>query len=201
VTSQPKYAQAAALIRAQIEQGALRPGQPVPSGAALARATGYSVLTCRKALRELVADGILVPGHSVNARPHVAVAPSTVEERNRSSASRVLSSSLAALRRSAGLGQRELATRVGVSITTVGHAETGRLWQGRGFWERTDKVLDANGELLRLHDAYRAASAPTQPGDAMEPSLDTPAMKLSALVSVTITWADGCSTTVYPPRS
>jgi hypothetical protein len=46
-----------------------------------------------------------------------------------------------------------------VSVTTVGHAETGRLWQSRHFWEQADAVLGADGDLLRRHDAFRAASA------------------------------------------
>ena len=53
------------------------------------------------------------------------------------------------------------------SVTTVGHAETGRTWQARYFWENCDKALDAHGELLRLHDAYRAATTadPAPPPD------------------------------------
>lgn len=202
MTGQRKYAQVAAIIRAEIAQGVLRPGQPAPSGAALARITGFSVLTCRRALRQLIADGVLVSGHSANARPRVAVAESSANERNRATASRVLSSSLATLRRSAGLSQPELAALVEVSVTTVGHAETGRLWQGRGFWERADKVLDANGELLRLHDAYRASSTQMHADDVPESrSTEAPVIIVSALSSVTITWVDGSSTTVCPPSS
>jgi hypothetical protein len=33
------------------------------------------------------------------------------------------------------------------------HAETGRLWQSREFWEKADAALAADGELARLHDA------------------------------------------------
>src|SRR5271168_5143281 len=68
----PKYARVAAAVRGQIADGTLRPGQPAPSGAALSRATGYSTLTCRRALRVLIADGVLVPGASASARPRVA---------------------------------------------------------------------------------------------------------------------------------
>ena len=67
----PKYAQLAARIRAQIADGLLLPGEPAPSGAALARVTGYSVLTCRRALRTLIKEGVLVPGTSPGARPRV----------------------------------------------------------------------------------------------------------------------------------
>ena len=38
----PKYKQVAARIRAQIAAGLLVPGEAAPSGAALARVTGYS---------------------------------------------------------------------------------------------------------------------------------------------------------------
>jgi hypothetical protein len=65
---------------------------------------------------------------------------------------------LAARRRAYGATQLEFAAIVGVSVTTVGHAETGRLWQSRDFWERADKALGACGQLLRLHDDYRAAT-------------------------------------------
>jgi hypothetical protein len=34
-----------------------------------------------------------------------------------------------------------------VSLTSVGHAETGRLWQSLRFWEHVDKGLSAGGEL------------------------------------------------------
>ena len=57
-----KYEQAAAIVRAQITDGTLKPGQPAPSGDALARLTGFSTLTCRKALRTLIRDGVLTPG-------------------------------------------------------------------------------------------------------------------------------------------
>ncbi len=156
----PKYARVAAAVRGQIADGTLRPGQPAPSGAALSRVTGYSTLTCRRALRLLIADGVLTPGPSRNARPRVAGPPQPPAERDLAAAARDLATGLAARRRANGLTQPELAGRVGVSVTTVGHAETGRLWQSRQFWERADAVLGAGGDLLRLHDAYREAGAP-----------------------------------------
>jgi hypothetical protein len=155
----PKYARVAAAIRSQVADGTLRPGQPAPSGAALSRVTGYSTLTCRRALRLLIAEGVLAPGPSRNARPRVAGPPQLPAERDLAAAARDLSAGLAARRRANGLTQPELAARVGVSVTTVGHAETGRLWQSREFWERADAVLGAGGELLRRHDAYREAGA------------------------------------------
>ena len=160
----PKYARVAAAVRGQIADGTLRPGQPAPSGAALSRVTGYSTLTCRQALRLLIADGVLTPGPSRNARPRVAGPPQPPAERDLAAATRDLATGLAARRRAHGLTQPELAARAGVSVTTVGHAETGRLWQSREFWERADAVLGAGGDLLRLHDAYReAARGPAGP--------------------------------------
>ena len=158
----PKYLRVAAAIRRQIADGSLRPGQPAPSGAELSRAFGFSTLTCRKALRRLIADGLLVPGPSRNARPRVADPQAPDLDRDLADAARALSAGLAARRHAAGLTQAELAALAGVSVTTVGHAETGRTWQSRRFWERTDAALRSAGDLLRLHDAYRAASSPQQ---------------------------------------
>jgi len=152
---QPKWARVAAAVRGQIADGTLRPGQAAPSGAALSRLTGYSTLTCRRALRALVADGVLIPGPSRNARPRVAGGAAPRAERDLAVAARNLSAGLAARRRAAGLTQPELSRLACVSVTTVGHAETGRLWQSRRFWDRVDAVLGAHGELLRLHDVYR----------------------------------------------
>jgi DNA-binding transcriptional regulator YhcF (GntR family) len=202
----PKWAQVASSIRAQIADGSLAPGQPAPSGAALARVTGYSVLTCRRALRTLINDGVLVPGNSPNARPRVS-GPSTRHEQARADATRALSASLARHRRIAGLTQQQLAHLAGASMTTIGHAETGRLWQSRDFWERADRAVSAGGELLALHDAHRGAKA--SPDDMAT----GPAVRLGCgaeagagveipdrVACVTITWADGTVTTVYSPR-
>ena len=165
----PKYARVAAAVRGQIADGTLRPGQPAPSGAALSRVTGYSTLTCRRALRVLIADGVLIPGPSRNARPRVAGPAQLPAERDLASAARALAAALATRRRASGLTQPQLAGRVGFSVTTVGHAETGRLWQSRRFWERADVILGAGGNLLRLHDAYREASASGAAGTAAAP--------------------------------
>jgi GntR family transcriptional regulator len=155
----PKWARVAAAVRGQIADGTLRPGQPAPSGAALSRVTGYSTLTCRRALRALVEDGVLIPGPSRNARPRVGGGVRPRAERDLAAAARALSAGLAARRRAVGLTQPELARHAAVSVTTVGHAETGRLWQSRRFWDTVDAALGAHGDLLRLHDAYREAAA------------------------------------------
>ena len=99
-----------------------------------------------------------------------------------------------------------------MSVTTIGHAETGRLWQSRRFWELADKGVDAGGELLALHDAYRAAGVPADPATAPEglrretsaPTTSCREIAVAAsapVTSVTITWADGAVTTVYPPET
>jgi hypothetical protein len=99
---------AADLVRGMIADGMLNPGAPVPSGAALARKTGFCALTCRQALGTLLADGTLTRGVSPTARLRVA-------QRGRAGADdgdalRVtLSRSLAGRRRAAGMTQPELA--------------------------------------------------------------------------------------------
>ncbi|HEY0935863.1 MAG TPA: helix-turn-helix domain-containing protein [Trebonia sp.] len=223
----PKYARVAAAVRQQVADGTLRPGQPAPSGAELSRATGYSTLTCRRALRELIVEGILIPGASANARPRVAGGPQRPAERDLAAASRALSAGLAARRRANGLTQPGLAGLAGVSVTLVGHAETGRLWQSRQFWERADAVLGAGGELLGLHNAYReagtvkerqpageewpeaaAADPAPVPGETGPPAGASAARDFwqegtgpAGLARVTIVWTDGTVTTVHPPQT
>src|ERR1700685_3514191 len=137
----PKCRRVAAVIRRQIADGPLRPGQPAPSGAELSRAFGFSTLTCRKALRALIAEGLLGPGPSRNARPRAADPQAPDLERDLAHAARARSAGLAAKRHAAGLTQAELAALAGVSVTTVGHAETGRTWQSPRLWERADARL------------------------------------------------------------
>jgi DNA-binding transcriptional regulator YhcF (GntR family) len=192
----PKYLRVAAAIRQQIEDGTLRPGQPAPSGAELSRDFGFSTLTCRKALRRLIADGLLVPGPSPNARPRVADPQAPELERDVAEAARALSAGLAEHRHAAGLTQSELAAQAGVSVTTIGHAETGRTWQSRRFWERADAALQAAGDLLRLHDVFRAASSPAHPGAASGAAWPDPATplwshaRIGPAVAAAIGWPD-----------
>ena len=198
MTPAPKYAQAAALVRAQVADGTLKPGEAAPSGAQLARLTGFSPLTCRRALRTLISDGILVPGLSANARPRIAAPGETAP----AGAARLLSRTLSALRRANGLDQPALARITGYTVTTIGHAETGRLWQARDFWVKADLALAAGGELARLHDAYRAEAAgpaevTAQPA-AVPPSAGTAAAVPVWLAGVTLHWSDGTVTTVGP---
>jgi DNA-binding GntR family transcriptional regulator len=145
--TQAKYHRAADLVRAQINSGKLIPGGPAPSGAGLARLTGYSTLTCRKALQTLIKEGVLVPGTSPNSRPRV---PSRGNDQNalaQAHAARTLAKALAARRNAAKLTQPDLASITNLSVTSIGHAETGRLWQSRRFWIVMDEALKARGEL------------------------------------------------------
>jgi DNA-binding transcriptional regulator YhcF (GntR family) len=184
----PKYKRVAAVIRGQIADGTLPPGAPAPSGAALARATGYSSLTCRRALRDLIADGTLAPGASRNARPRVPVA--SRDDQALARARRALSRALAGHRRAAGLTQPQLAGLIGLSVTTVGHAETGRTWQARPFWELADKALNADGEILRLHDAYRAAEVPASAAEGADARPRSAASPVAAIESPAATMAE-----------
>src|ERR1700749_1259735 len=111
----PKYAQVAALVRAQVADGTLRPGEAAPSGARLARLTGFSVLTCRKGLRLLIREGLLSLGASPAARLRVSVPGGARGD----GAARALSRGLAARRHACGLTQPALSALVGVSVTTI----------------------------------------------------------------------------------
>jgi hypothetical protein len=185
----PRYRQAAALVRARIAAGDLAPGEPAPSAAALARATGFAALTCRKAINSLIKDGILAPGPSPNARPRVAGPRNSGQP----AAARDLSAALAARRHAAGLTQKELADLIGCSVTTVGHAETARTWQSRRFWEHADKTLNAGGELLALHDRHRAPVVPPDPAADPETAPVPP-----TLVRIVLVWSDGSTTFALP---
>ena len=191
---------AARLVRGKIADGTLRPGAPVPSAAALAREAGYAPVTCLAALRALLADGTLARGPSRGARLRVAPPPGQRGAPAGELGQR-LSRELAARRRAAGLTQAELAKMLAVSVTTVGHAETGRLWQARRFWERADGVLLAGGALLRLHEQYLAAAVAGRP-EAARAAPAPPALPASVSISpcgVTVTWPDGTTTVARPP--
>ena len=201
---------AADAVRGMIADGTLSPGSTAPSGAALARKTGFCTLTCRQALRALLADGTLARGVSATARLRVAQ-PGGAGAGNADALRAALSNALAGRRRAAGLTQPELAGKLEVSVTTLGHAETGRTWQGRSFWLRADLRLGAAGDLLRLYDRYKASEcpAPEEAGDA-EPEEPAPAAQAAPVLpaSVTITpagvsiiWSDGTQTLARPPGS
>ena len=198
--------QVEALVRGRIADGSLKPGVMSPSGPELAKETGFSARTCQAALRMLVFEGFLTRA-TRTARPRVAGGgqPGAGEE---------LSRSLAVLRRAAGLTQQELAGKLGASVTTVGHAEQGRLGHSRRFWERADAALGAGGGLLALHDAWRedlaaSAMAPRTAAEAAPdppPGTDAvPALPGGIIITlpcdpvpVTVRWGDGSVTTMRP---
>jgi hypothetical protein len=70
------------------------------------------------------------------------------------------------VRHASGLTQPALSALTGYSVTTIGHAETGRLWQSRDFWEKTDLTLTAGGKLTRPHDDWTYSARP-RPCDAL----------------------------------
>jgi DNA-binding transcriptional regulator YhcF (GntR family) len=191
------------LVKGMIADGTLKPGAPMLSGAALAREAGCHLVTCQAALRALLADGTLARGPSRGARLRVAPprgAPAADAETLR----QALSRGLAARRRAAGLRQAELAKQLGVSVTSVGHAETGRLWQSGGFWRQADGLLLAGGALLRLHEEYQAAVVGPAPASPPETTCAAPVPVLPVNVAitpdgVTVTWPDGTETVARPP--
>ena len=64
-TNDPRaYIRMAALIRAQIAEGTLQPGDPTPSVYRLVQDHGHARQTCAKALRLLVDEGLAhrIPG-------------------------------------------------------------------------------------------------------------------------------------------
>jgi Helix-turn-helix domain len=156
------------------------------------------------ALRALAADGTLTRGVSAGAR--LRVAQSGMGAAFDAEALRAaLSKALAGRRRAEGLTQPDLAAMLGVSVTTVGHAETGRVWQSRDFWRDADHLL--GGGLLDLYDTYQAARPAAAPETAGRAAAEEPAPALPVLpASVTITpdgvavvWPDGTKTLARPP--
>jgi DNA-binding XRE family transcriptional regulator len=210
--------QVAGLIRARIVNGDLKPGAVVPFAPELARETGAGLRTCQAALLALLGEGIITRV-SPRSRPRVAGGGPPGCERE-------LAQALAGLRRRAGLEQRELAGILGVSVTTVGHAETGRLWQARPFWEGADAGLDAGGALLARYDAWQsdraleagrallarreearaAAGEPAAPAEGEAPEAPAARGAPGGVVitlpcdpaPVTIRWGDGTVTTMRP---
>lgn len=192
-----KSDQVADLIRARIADGSLRAGMYVPSSRELAKETGFAVVTCRSGLLRLFREGALMQ-MARNTRYRVAGAPPADGLE--------LSHALAERRHSAGITQPELAREVGVSVTTVGHAETGRLWQSRRFWQRADLALSADGALLARYDKWRAGSPPGSTSG--EPVMTTTPVQFDedrvvitlacSPAPITVRWGDGSVTTVQP---
>lgn len=163
----PKWRQAVAVVLSLIDSGLLRPGDPVMPATVLAERTGLSPMTCRRALQALTREGVLALNAGIKARRVVAGGEPSAEEAARTRLARAL----AEKRQAAGLHQPELAERIGFSVTSVAHAETGRIWQSQKFWTRADTVLGCGGELLRLRDGWRRAARPGSVPDRDERAL------------------------------
>ena len=70
--SGPLYRQIADILRAPMETGSLRPGQPLPREADLAETFGVSLITVRQALRELESEGRI---RKQSAKPTIVTTP------------------------------------------------------------------------------------------------------------------------------
>jgi DNA-binding transcriptional regulator YhcF (GntR family) len=158
MNEEPVYLQIAALLHGQIADGTLKPGAFTPNAEELRRTTGHGIAACQKAIRELVMRGELVRWPHRNSRPAV---PGTTRDSQPITNAQALSNELCTRRSEAGLTQIELAELTGFSLTAIGHAETGRLWHSRSFWEAVDAVLNAEGKLLRRYTAFK--DVPTEP--------------------------------------
>ncbi|MGJ8526989.1 GntR family transcriptional regulator [Maritalea sp.] len=64
-TADPLYRQLAFTIRELIESGSLRGGEALPSERDMVKATGLSRITVRKAIEELLGDGLISKQHGV----------------------------------------------------------------------------------------------------------------------------------------
>ncbi|MBB4913507.1 helix-turn-helix domain-containing protein [Streptosporangium saharense] len=64
-------------------------------------------------------------------------------------------------REAAGFTQEQLADRVSYSHSQIGQVERAGRRPARGLVERCDRVLGAEGELLKLYDATEAESTPS----------------------------------------
>jgi DNA-binding transcriptional regulator YhcF (GntR family) len=193
------------LVRQMIADGTLKPGGAAPSGRALARETGFQPATCRRALGDLVEDGTLTRGVSATGRLRVAQ-PGGGCHPDVEMLQEKLSRALAARRKAARLTQQQLADVLGVSVTTAGHAETGRTWQSRDFWRHADHLLVADGDLLHLYDTYEVAvrAAPEAAGGDVpaETSAVLPVLPVSVTITpdgVAVAWPDGTQTLVRAP--
>jgi len=150
----PVWPAAARAVRTMIRDGTLKPGDLLPSARALSARTGISAYACRKAVLIMARKGELVPPASRSGRPRVpgGNGPGQAELE--------LSAALAGVRRSRGLTQEDLAGRSGLSLTTVVHAETGRLGStGAHAWARLDRALGAGGRLARMHADWQASGS------------------------------------------
>jgi hypothetical protein len=94
--------------------------------------------------------------------------------------------------------QPELAAKIGRSVTSIGHAETGRVWQSRRFWMLADQALGDIGDLLRMYDSYTAAKSAEPQEDAIV-GVVMPVSVTITPVGVIALWPDGTETVARPP--
>jgi DNA-binding transcriptional regulator YhcF (GntR family) len=146
------WPQAVSAVRGMIADGTLKPGDPAPTAGELARETGLHPAACAAALRTLAADGTLERVAATRrlrvAQPGAAPSPRDEE----------LGRALARLREARGLTRRHLAVLLGVKLTVAEQAEAGRGRQDRGFWQRADGMLGAEGALLYEYDTRTAVT-------------------------------------------
>ncbi|MDO8771048.1 MAG: histidine utilization repressor [Burkholderiaceae bacterium] len=130
----PAYEQVKAFIKTRISAGTWKPGDPVPSEAALAAQFGISRMTANRALRELTAEGMVtrVQGsgtrvaelHRISSRLTIRDIHEEVAERGHLHTTRVLM--VEAEKASADLA-RSLGLRTGARVfhTMLVHMENG----------------------------------------------------------------------------
>ena len=130
----PAYEQVKAWIRGHIASGEWRPGDPVPSEAALMQKFGVSRMTANRSLRELAGEGLVdrVQGsgttvaqlHRISSRLTIRDIHEEVTERGHIHTARVL---LAAREKSPADLARSLGLRAGASVfhTVLIHMENG----------------------------------------------------------------------------
>lgn len=82
---------------------------------------------------------------------------------------------------------------------TVGHAETGRVWQPRKFWRAADDALRDTGDLLRMYDQYRAAEIRPAAPEAPAPPPVLPVSVTITQAGVMVVWPDGTETLAWAP--
>ncbi|QOC89677.1 helix-turn-helix transcriptional regulator [Micromonospora craniellae] len=79
-----------------------------------------------------------------------------IEPQQVQDAKRALGAKLALRRRSRGLTQADLAARVYSTRSTVAGVERGHQVADRVFWQRCERLLDTDGQLLATYDEYQS---------------------------------------------
>ena len=167
-----RWPEVAEVVRKMIEAGELKPGDITPPATGLSALTGAHSDTCRKALLHMTRDGELDPPMSRSGRPRVpgGDGPGPAE--------RELAAALAAARRAAGLTQKQLAERAGLSPAAIYWAETGRFRRpAPSKWARLDRAAKAGGKVMRLHADWQASRNSGTGPSPQAPSQSSTALK------------------------